>query len=164
MLAGRSSHLAVVEAQGWRADLRERLLEPVLIDVGAAALLGPMAETIDGGPVLHRYALVLHLLQRPALDKGAQRWQDADLVVKLRNEIVHYKSAWASDLERRKFVQQLRAKRLGEPPFEPSDVFPRADLSAACGLWAVTSCAAFLDAFYGSLGFPDRLDAYRKRI
>ena len=122
MLAGRSSHLAVVEAQGWRADLRERLLEPVLIDVGAAALLGPMAETIDGGPVLHRYALVLHLLQRPALDEGAQ------------------------------------------PPFEPSDVFPRADLSAACGLWAVTSCAAFLDAFYGSLGFPDRLDAYRKRI
>lgn len=134
------------------------------IHAAAAALLRPMAETIDSEPVLQRYALVLHLLQKPPLDKGAQPWQDADLVVKLRNEIVHYKSAWSSELEHRKFVQQLRAKRHGKPPFEPSELFPRADLSAACGLWAVSSCAAFIDTFYDRLGFRDRLNAYRARI
>jgi hypothetical protein len=134
------------------------------IDTAAADLLKPLADAIDGESVLERYGLVLHVLQKKPLARGSQPWQDADLVVRLRNEIVHYKSAWKSALDKKKLVLQLAAKKHGPPLFEKSELFPRAYLSATCAYWAVQSCAAFLDAFCTNLGFPERLDAYRKRV
>jgi hypothetical protein len=133
------------------------------IDHAGARLLSPLADTVDRESALTRYALVLHLLQKAPLNPGHQPWQDADLVVRLRNFIVHYKSAWSSKLNDQKLITILRRKH-GPPPFEVGKVFPRDILTAACGLWAVESCAAFLDGFYRNLGFPERLDAYRKRI
>lgn len=134
------------------------------LDAAAASFLKPLADAIDAQRVLERYALVLHVLGKQPLDRGAHPWQDADLVIRLRNEIVHYKSVWASELEKKKLVQQLESKKHGPPPFEKTGIFPRKYLSAACAFWSIGSCAAFLDAFCQNLGFPDRLDAYRKRV
>lgn len=58
----------------------------------AQQFLAPLAEVIDSQQTLHRFELILHLLQRPALDRGSEPYQSAALVVRLRNEITHYKS------------------------------------------------------------------------
>jgi hypothetical protein len=56
-------------------------------------------------------------------------------------------------------------KNYGTPPFiKANKFFPYKCLTASYGTWAVRSCAAFLDAFYTNLGFPDRLDPYRARL
>ena len=48
------------------------------VDVVARDFLQPLAEVIDDqNPALRRYALVLHLLRKPALDQGLQPWQHA---------------------------------------------------------------------------------------
>jgi len=59
------------------------------IDMAARDLLAPLAEMIDGESVLDRYRLVLHLLNKQPLGRGRQPWQDAELVVRLGNELVH---------------------------------------------------------------------------
>jgi hypothetical protein len=136
------------------------------IDAKARDLLAPLAETIDGERVLERYWLVLHLLNKRGLDRGAPPWQDAALVVRLRNELVHYKSRWGEELERSKFLRALQDKGHPKPPFIPGSApfFPHECLSASCASWSVRSCVTFVDAFYASLGLSSRLDPYRERL
>ena len=119
---------------------------------------------IDGESVLGRYRLVLHLLNKTRLAKGEQPWQDADLVVRLRNELVHYKSRWGKELDRSKLLSALQKKGFTKPPFIQGspNFFPHECLSAGCASWSVQSCVGF--AFYASLGFANRLDSHRSRL
>jgi hypothetical protein len=136
------------------------------IDSEARNFLAPVADLIDGESVLERYNVVLHLLGKSCLNRGEQPWQDAALVVRLRNELVHYKSRWGEELERSKLFRALKDKNHSKPPFieGSANFFPYECLSAACASWAVNTCVAFLDAFCANLGFAGRLDAYRARL
>lgn len=136
------------------------------IDSEARDFLSPVAEVVDGEGVLERYRVVLHLLRKKAMDRGAPPWQDATLVVRLRNELVHYKSRWGEELSRSKFLRTLQEKGHPKPPFVKgsANFFPYECLSAACASWSARSCVAFLDAFYANLGFASRLDPYRARL
>jgi hypothetical protein len=132
-------------------------------DEPARELLAPLADLIDRKNVLERYWLVLHLLKKDPLDRGLREWENAALVVGLRNELVHYKSRWGEELSRSKLLKALEAKGHQKPPFIGStSYFPFRCLSAACAAWAVESCVAFLDAFYTNLGFPERLNTVRE--
>jgi hypothetical protein len=132
------------------------------IDGKARDFLAPIAEVIDGQSVLERYRMVLHLLDRMPLNPGVQPWQDASLVLRLRNELVHYKSRWGEELDRSGLLRALQSKGHGKPPFvQSTNFFPYECLSAACASWVAQSCVAFLDSFYVNLGFPGRLDPFR---
>jgi hypothetical protein len=135
-------------------------------DVAAREFLAPMADLIDREGPLTRYRRVLHLLKKEPLDTGGAIWENAKLVVQLRNELMHYKSKWSSELERTKFLNRLQDMKHPKPPFVPSlgSFFPYECLSAACASWAVQSCIGFLRAFYENLGFPDRVAAYEERL
>lgn len=86
-------------------------------DQQARDFLRPLAELIDGQDVLSRFATILHLLNRPPLCRGRQPWQDAGLLVRLRNEIVHYKSRWGAEYERKNLMAALEKQRLPKAPF-----------------------------------------------
>jgi hypothetical protein len=114
-----------------------------------------------------RYATVLHLLGKAPIDAGAQSLENASLAVRLRNEIVHYKSRWGVDLDRAKLFVSLQAKAHRRPPFQPAsgmNFFPHHCLSANCAAWAVESCAAFINLFYSHLGVQSPLAAYTDRL
>jgi hypothetical protein len=136
------------------------------IDAQARDFLAPVADVIDGESVLERYQLVLHLLGKQRLNPGKEPWQDAALAVRLRNELVHYKSRWGAELERSKLFSALKAKNHPRPPFieGTANFFPYECLSAACASWVVQSCVAFVDSFCANLGFAGRLEAYRARL
>lgn len=125
--------------------------------------LRPLADMVDGEDVLTRYRTILHLLQKPELDCSAQPWQDAALLVRLRNEIVHYKSKSGGELARVKFIRALENKNMPSPPFHDGrlDFFPHRCLSASCAAWSVESGTAFLDAFFEHLGAGNSLDQVR---
>ena len=135
-------------------------------DGEARKFLRPVAKLIDDQSTLERFDLILHLLRREPLEKGANPYQSAALVVRLRNEIVHYKSRWGSQLERVKLYASLRSLHLTPPPFADSGLnfFPHRCLGAECGAWALASVVAFLDKFYVSLGITSCLDGYRARL
>ena len=128
--------------------------------------LEPLADFIDGQDTLSRYEIVLHLLKRPPLKRGAQPFQSAALLVRLRNELVHYKSRWDQEMDTSKLLTALSRLRHQRPPFvaSGSSFFPHECLSADCATWAVRSAVDFIDAFYARLYVPSRLDAYRSRI
>lgn len=95
------------------------------IDVAARNILSPLAEILDDQSVLERYQLVLHFLQKSALNRGVQPWSDVALAIRLRNEVVHYKSKWGEELERAGVLRRLRDMKHPKPPFaESANFFP----------------------------------------
>ena len=91
--------------------------------ISARDFLLPVADVIDRQPPLRKYQLTLHLLNKPALDRGAQVYQNTDLLFRLRNELVHYKSKWASQMNDQTSVfVRLEALRFEKPPFTLPDM------------------------------------------
>lgn len=117
-------------------------------------MLAPMAEVVEKQPVLERYGVVLHLLGREAMDPSAQPWQDAALLVRLRNALVHYKAKPGRELARQKLIRTLMDQQLDDPPFYNPNLafFPHRCLSASRAAWAVEAGIAFLDEFADRLG------------
>jgi hypothetical protein len=129
-------------------------------------LLFPLADTIERCQILERYSHILHLLKGKKLPLGVQPYQDTSLVVRLRNDIVHYKSRWGSELERAALMKSLKSKGFPRPPFIPNNTnfFPHQCLGAACAEWAATTCVKFINDFHSSLGIPSPLANYQERL
>jgi hypothetical protein len=135
-------------------------------DTQARDFLLPLSEFVDDQSSLTRFDLILHLLRRAPLDKGSNPYQSTLIVVRLRNELVHYKSRWGTEMERNKLQAALQGLRHAPPPFTSTNMnfFPHRCLSAACATWALASVVAFLEAFYVALGVPSRFADYRERL
>ena len=101
-------------------------------DNSARVILAPQAECIDKLDSLERFKVILRLLGKPPLLEGEQPWQDMAVLVKLRNEITHFKSKWGQEMERQKLYRALQGFKLPKPPFvlPGSNFFPHHCLSA----------------------------------
>jgi hypothetical protein len=126
----------------------------------ALEYLRPLADVLDDQPALERYQLVLHLLGKNPLDKGAEPLQSTRILVKLRNEIIHYKSKWGPKMESEKLYKSLRGLGLPKPPFVQGNVnfFPDECLSAACAEWAAKTASQLIGAFYEKLGIDSPIN------
>jgi hypothetical protein len=123
------------------------------VDAKAREFLAPLAELIDGQEVMERYTTILNLLHKQPLSKGDKPSQHMAILVKVRNELVHYKSRWGEEMERKKLFATLRQLRLSKPPFVSphTNFFPHRFLGAASAIWSVRTAVTFLDAFYERL-------------
>ena len=135
-------------------------------DYVARDFLGPLVDVMDNQRTLRRYELCLHLLSKPPLDKEGPNYEAADLLVKLRNELVHYKSKWGQEMESQKLFKRLRDLRFEPPPFYEDDVnfFPYKALSASSASWAVSTVTGFINGFYGQLEFSSPLEPHEAAL
>ena len=137
------------------------------IDATAHSFLAPLTEFIDAQSPLQRYRLILHLLKKPPLPKDEQPWRDMDILFKVRNELVHYKSRLGEEMDRRTLFKALRGLHLPKPPFIPSsgiNFFPHLFLSAACAAWSVHTAVEFINAVYGRLEIDGPLKPYMAQL
>lgn len=135
-------------------------------DHEAQAFLAPLAEVIDRLQTIERYRVILHLLERRPLQLGLRPCQSVRLVVRLRNEITHYKSQWTEEMSQATLFRSLESLGHQRPPFVQANqnFFPHRCLSAQCGAWAVSSTIEFLEHVYQLLGIPSRFDTHRERF
>jgi hypothetical protein len=107
-------------------------------------------------------ALVCAGHQRMAI--GAEPYQSVDVLIDLRNGLVHFKPHWWHDDGRgeAKFVAALRGKLAGHENKQPigEPWFPNKVLGAGCADWACSSVIAFARDWHGRMGltfdFDDR--------
>jgi hypothetical protein len=132
------------------------------IDANAREFLVPMADVIDNEPTLRRYDLVLHLLRRPPFNHGEQPYQDADLLVRLRNGLIHYKSKWGEQMDREKLFSRLQQLRFDKPTFlsPHTNFFPHRCFSASLASWSVTTGVELINVFYRSLAVASPLSTH----
>ena len=136
------------------------------LDVVARDFLEPLMDVIDDQSTLQRYELVLHLLKKPAIAKGGQIHENADLLIKLRNELIHYKSKWGPEMDRQKFFSRLQRLGLEKPPFilPNANFFPHRCMSASLASWSVMAAVAYINDFYKNLGIKSPLQPYADRL
>jgi hypothetical protein len=133
------------------------------VDTASRDFLAPLAEMIDRQQEpLERYQVILHLLHKAPLGRGEQPWQDMAILIKLRNQITHYKSQWGQQMEGKDLFKSLQNLRLKKPPFIPTNTnfFPHQCLGAGCAAWSVRTAVKFINVFYERLGVRSPLTAY----
>lgn len=109
--------------------------------------------------VLKKYQLALRCCGQEALKTGEPPYQDANLVIRLRNKLMHYKTATHNvGDEEDGFSRGLAAKFVGNrllADYENVVFFPDKCLSSGCAHWAVHSVKNLADEFFRRLGvFP----------
>lgn len=120
--------------------------------------LADAAAKLDPKPTLDKYQAVLELLGRRVFDRGAQPFQNADLLVRLRNALLHYKPRWrpgaGSPETTIPLDQRLQSKGFPLNPLFPKEnpFFPDRCLSHGCAEWAIRSAVALTDDFLSRLG------------
>lgn len=112
--------------------------------------------------ILEKYQIALKLAGEPLFEKGQNPYQDAKLVIDLRNAIVHFKPEWTAihgKVDAEKTTNKiLREKLAGKFAFvNPMEwqgdiFFPNHCLNHTCALWAIRACIAFVNDFF------DRID------
>jgi hypothetical protein len=86
--------------------------------------------------------------------KGSNPYQDARLVIDIRNALVHYRPKSLGNTQ----LHPLAAKVAGKFPLNPlmagsqNPVFPDHVLGHGCTEWAWRSCMTLADEFSGRLG------------
>ena len=107
------------------------------------------------GPTVDKYAVAFQAIRGEPLNSGQGACQTAELVLSLRNKLVHYAPEWApSACEggrrppdepmgalRGKFPLHARYRDTGNP------FWPLKCLGSGCARWAVVSAVAFVDEF-----------------
>jgi hypothetical protein len=104
--------------------------------------------------LLDKYQIALTFLRKPQFESGQRRYQDASLVVKLRNELVHYKPRSLGGDAEHTVARQLSGKFDDNALMSGSGNpwFPDKCLGHGCAAWSVRSIVAFADDFFGRIG------------
>jgi hypothetical protein len=102
---------------------------------------------------LQKYRETLRWVGKPAFDENSPPYEDAALIIKLRNELMHAHSRTRESGDTtalhvalsKKFRPNRHMADKGNP------YFPDQCLSAACAEWAVGSATAFANEFFSRL-------------
>lgn len=108
-------------------------------------------------PVLEKYQVALVLTGQEPFDRGASPYQDAQVLISLRNELIHYEPTFQpvegppadeQPYPPHKLVGRLKDRFHLNPMCAPhAPMWPYKLLGAGCASWAVMSTVIFVEAF-----------------
>ena len=108
------------------------------------------------GNAVHKYRR-LSLLMDHEPDTGSETWNNARLLVKLRNEFMHFRPAWDDDgIHTVGFVEDLKRKIQIVDSWKGQLLFPHGFMTYGCAKWAVQTVLAFSADFSKLLGVRDQ--------
>jgi hypothetical protein len=113
--------------------------------------------------VLTKYETALLLKGAPEFDRGKEPYQDVNLVIKLRNALVHYKPMW-EPMDQTQGIEKLLKDKFPPNPLQESaeTYLPNRCLGYGCAKWSVRSVLAFMHEFFKRFGLPRYLGDYDK--
>jgi hypothetical protein len=104
--------------------------------------------------ILDKYQLVLISSGSRPLARGQALYQDADTLIRVRNELMHYKPESLGGDNLHKLEARLRGKFSENKLMEGSGnpFFPDKALGKGCTDWVIASVKRFADNFFTTLG------------
>lgn len=110
-------------------------------------------QTVERWPILDKYRVALLCADCLALDKSAQPYQDAKLLIDLRNDLTHARpeTRTTDDVDKlsKALMTKFKPNRLMENSANP--YFPDHCLGTGCAVWAVSTVRTFADEFFSRL-------------
>ena len=99
----------------------------------------------------------LALLMDKDLDTGTEPWDNAKLLVKFRNEFMHFRPSWDDDdIHTGGFVGEMKRKVPVVDAYKANFLFPYGFMTYGCAKWSVQTVQNFSAEFSNLLGVKDR--------
>ena len=154
------------------ADAADGMLNARKLDAGDVRRLGILWETEAferRAGILEKLQVALTFADSQAFDAGVAPYQDARLLIKLRNFIVHAKPEWITAGVKKGKVpnleEQLRLKfKLNPLAPEGSEFFPNKCLGHGGANWAVVSVLKLTDEFFSRMKMIPTYDHVREDL
>ena len=107
---------------------------------------------------LDKYQIMLTLCKKPKFNKSIRPYQDVEILIKLRNSLIHYEPEYIEskfnnpNAQLHRFEKYLTGK-IDLNPFATKldDFYPTKLISYSCCKWALDSVDQFTDDFYRNL-------------
>ncbi|MGH8657397.1 MAG: hypothetical protein ACREV4_02620 [Gammaproteobacteria bacterium] len=112
--------------------------------------------------ILDKYQLALRFAENEPFKKGESPYQEIDTLIKIRNELIHYKPESLGGDNIHRLEARLRGKFLENSLMAGSGnpYFPDKALGKGCADWSVASVTRFTDTFFSQLNIvPNYLRA-----
>lgn len=154
------------------ADAADGMLNARKLDAGDVRRLGILWETEAferRAGILEKLQVALTFADSQAFDAGVAPYQDARLLIKLRNFIVHAKPEWITAGVKKGKVpnleEQLRLKfKLNPLAPEGSEFSPNKCLGHGGANWAVVSVLKLTDEFFSRMKMIPTYDHVREDL
>ena len=127
--------------------------------------ISQMAQAVQKGEnmnVLIKYSRCIIYKKKRNSFRNSTVWDNAQSLIYLRNNLVHYRPEWRSGLEDLKKQNERSInghEYIGKFPFSSrcsedtiNPIFPEKIVSYGCAKWAVDTCSDFVDAFCDLIG------------
>ena len=124
-----------------------------------------IAPLIDKEQTVRKFDLILALHKGKRIPHQDNVVQNIDVLIKLRNAIVHFRPESSSELDKHDKLSKHLNKRFDRSPFildEP--MFPRAWASGKFAVWALESAINFLDYFYRAVDMNNPIESHHVRL
>ena len=114
----------------------------------SADLLHHLWKNYEQKSITEKFQLALVMRNAPKLPMGSRPGQDIDVLLALRNALMHFKPEWHDEaVKHRALSQKLRGKFKPSPLFPNELVFPHTWATHGCTKWAVERSVEFLRKF-----------------
>jgi len=121
------------------------------------AVLAELWELVEQQQVLGKYQVALAACGKSRFDKGADPYQGADGLIKIRNALIHYRPEWDVELDEHKKLKDRLDGRFPLNRHGSGLWFPHQCLGAGCATWATDQAEQFMVEFCQRLSIPSRL-------
>lgn len=125
-------------------------------DAPLPKLLAHVWESVEDIATLQKYQVALIMAQKKPFDQGSSPFQPASNLIVLRNNLIHYKPEWDSDLRNHKNIEARLRGVFPENPYSDHTqaFFPHRCLGHGCAAWGIKSAWAFVESFYSRMHLP----------
>jgi len=124
-------------------------------------------ELISNLSILKKYEKVIAVKGLDPFKRGEPPYQDVDILISMRNELVHFHPEWHDEQSRHERLGKKLQYRFELNPFisESSGVlFPQRIISHGCTMWAVTKSLDFMVAFTEKVGLPNKFEKFIAKL
>lgn len=117
--------------------------------------------------ILDKFEFLLIVARQSRFDQGSLAYQDASLLIELRNTLIHFEPEWIllrDDASGRrtghKFDEKLKGKFPPNGRAKPSEpFFPYRCLGTGCAEWSIAAATSFVNYFWDALGIRPEMAA-----
>jgi hypothetical protein len=132
-----------------------------------ASLRGLGVAKTASYPILQKYQIALVLAKKQQFDKGTAAYKNVELLISLRNALVHFDPETTSQVGTS--AGNIEKRLQGKFPLNPltgrkTPFFPERCMSAGCAKWAVESSIKFADEFCSRLDLTPIFDGVRPSL
>jgi hypothetical protein len=123
-------------------------------------------ELISNLSILDKYDRTLAFRECAPFVRGERPYQDVDVLISLRNELVHFHPEWHDAQDRHEKLGNKLRYKFELSPFisETGVMFPQRIVSHGCTAWAVTRSLEFMEVFAEKMNMESKFIKFKSEL